>query len=185
MSNQQLLKNLAKVSLLFSFFVIFMVSTCYKIPLLIPEMIAEYNKDWPMKKKLEELMKALQEKAEETNKEFAVFIDEMPPSFFEENPDNKSFFKALHDEYHSVHVFMAISPSGKNLTKAIDVKFGDGDNKIFCRQLRSRHRNSFLLSNFLVHLTYKYNKLKQTDSKFQCLSPVHDVPLDASNLPDG
>ena len=87
MSNQQLLKNLAKVSLLFSFFVIFMVSTCYKIPLLIPEMIAEYNKDWPMKKKLEELMKALQEKAEETNKEFAVFIDEMPPSFFEENPE--------------------------------------------------------------------------------------------------
>ena len=74
MSNQQLLKNLAKVSLLFSFFVIFMVSTCYKIPLLIPEMIAEYNKDWPMKKKLEELMKAIQEKAEETSLKNAMIM---------------------------------------------------------------------------------------------------------------
>ena len=79
---------------------------------------------------------------------------------------------------------MAISPSGKNLTKSIDVKFDD-DDKIFCKQLRSRHRNSFLLSNFLIHLTYNYNKLKQNNSRFQCLSPTQDVPLDASNLPEG
>ena len=80
---------------------------------------------------------------------------------------------------------MAISPSGRNLTMPIEIKFGDGESKIFCKQLRSRHRNSFLLSNFLIHLTYNYNKLKQTESNFQCLSPIQDVPLDDSNLPDG
>ena len=136
-------------------------------------------------KKFEELLIAIQKKAEGTNKRFAVFIDEMPPSFFEECPEYEQFFQSLHVNCPLVHVFMAIGPSGKNLNQPIYVKLDNDDNKIFFKQLRSRHRNSFLLSTFLIHLTYYYNKLKQTNSKFQCLSPSRDLPLDASNLPDG
>ena len=148
-------------------------------------MIPDYNDKWPTSKKFEELLKAIDEVAKRMNKRFAVFIDEMPPSFFEEFPQYEIFFKSLHEKYSMVYVFMAISPSGRNLTMPIEIKFGDGESKIFCKQLRSRHRNSFLLSNFLIHLTYNYNKLKQTESNFQCLSPIQDVPLDDSNLPDG
>lgn len=147
-------------------------------------MISDHNDKLPFKQNIEELIKTFQKRAENSNKKFAVLIDEMPPSFFEECPEYEKFFKYLHDKYPLVHIFMAVSPSGKNLTMPIQVKFDD-DNEIFCKQLRSRHRNSFLLSNFLIHLAYDYNKSKETNSKFQCLSPIQDLLLEATNLPDG
>ena len=107
----------------------------------------------------------------------------MPPLFFEKCHHYEKFFQSLLSECTLVYVFMAISPSGNNLTKPIDVKFQQ--NHIFAKQLRTRHRNSFLLSCFLIHLTYKYKKMKQTNTTFQCLSPSMDVVLDPSVLPDG
>ena len=147
-------------------------------------MIPNYDDKLLIKQKFEELVKAIQEKAEQCKTMFAILIDEMPPSFFENCVEYEEFFDYLQNEYPLVHVFMAISPSGRNLSRPIEMEFKD-DNKIFAKQLRTRHRNSFLLSNFLIHLTYDYNKLKQAQSTFQCLSPVQDVPLDASDLPDG
>ena len=147
-------------------------------------MIADHNKQWSIKKKFEELIKSVQKRAEQENKYIALFIDEMPLSFFEECKEYNGFFQYLHAKYPLVHVFMAISPSGRNLAEPIDIQLEDND-KIFAKQLRSRHRNSILLSSLLIHLTYYYNKLKQNDTKFKCLSPSKDIQLDPSKLPDG
>ena len=138
----------------------------------------------PIKEKFEELIKTFQKEAEQTKKTFAVFIDEMPPMFFETCPEYQEFFQELQDKYPLIHVFMAISPSGRDLTKPINVMFENND-KIFAKQLRTRHRNSFLLSSFLIHVTYIYNRMNQSESKFQCLSPAMDVVLNPSTLPSG
>ena len=149
----------------------------------ILETITNHDDQWSIKQKFEKLITAIQKRAEQEKKIYAVFIDEMPPSFFESCPQYEKYFEALLADCTLVHVFMAISPSGRNLTNPIDVKFFG--NQIFAKQLRTRHCNSFLLSTFLIHLTYKYNKLKQNDAHFQCLSPVNDVTLDESMLPSG
>ena len=137
-----------------------------------------------MKKKFEELIKSVQIRAEKDEKCIAMLIDEMPLSFFEECQEYKEFFHHLQVEYPLVYVFMAISPSGRNISKPINIQFESND-KVFAKQLRSRHRNSLLLSSLLIHLTYYYNKLKQPDTKFKCLSPSNDIELDPSKLPDG
>ena len=107
----------------------------------------------------------------------------MPPSYFEDYPIYEKVFQFLQNDNPLVHVFMAISPSGRNLTTPIEIKFSN--NEIFSKQLRTRHRNSFLLSSFLIHLTYNYNKMKQHESTYQCLSPKMDVTLVPSMLPEG
>ena len=163
---------------------VFLSKFMYSPLISITEMIPHYDSKVSLKQKFEDLISAIHEKAEQDKKIFAILIDEMPPSFFETCAEYEEFFQHLQNEYPLVYIFMAISPSGRNLTQPIKVKFKD-DRKIFAKQLRTRHRNSFLLSNFLIHLTYSYNKLKQAEVKFQCLSPNQDVPLDASNLPDG
>ena len=147
-------------------------------------MIPNFDDKLPIKQKFQKLIEAIQEKADQTKKIFAILIDEMPPSFFECCPEYQEFFQFLQDKYPLVHIFMAISPSGKNLTKPIKIMF-DSNSKIFAKQLTTRHRNSFLLSTFLIHLTYIYNRAKQSGSKFQCLSPEMDVALDPKVLPEG
>ena len=62
-------------------------------------MIPNYNKQWSIVKKFEELIKLIQKKAEKSGKICAVLIDEMPPSFFEECPDYQEFLQALFDEW--------------------------------------------------------------------------------------
>ena len=146
------------------------------------EMISGYDDQWSIIHKFEMLLKSYQEKAKQTNKIFVIFIDEMSPSIFEHSLEDK--LQHIQAESTLVYVLLAISPSGRNLTKAIEIKFSN-DDKMFIRQLRSRHRNSLLLSSFLVHLTYNYNKIKQSDIGFQCLSPSKDLPLDPFKLPDG
>ena len=146
-------------------------------------MITDCNNQWSIKKNFEELVKSIQEKAEKLKKIYAVLIDEIPPSFLEACPDYEQFLHALQTECPSVHVFLAFSPSGRNLDRPIEINFEDG--KVFAKQLRTRHRNSFLLSTFLIHITYNYNKTKQTDLKYQCLSPEMDAALDPSRLPEG
>ena len=147
-------------------------------------MIVAYDDQWSIMQKFEELIKSFQKKAEQENKIIAIFIDEMPPSFFEECPKYEEFFLHLQAECPLVHVLLAISPSGRNMTKSIVINFKH-TGKIFVKQLRSRHRNSSLLSSFLIHMTYNYNKLKQSAGEYQCLSPSNDVQLDPSKLPDG
>ena len=127
----------------------------------------------------------VQKKAEDEEQEtyFAIFIDEMPLSFFEEE-DYEDLLASWQSKYPKVYLFMSISPSGRDLAKLVEVDFHNKD-KIFARKLLTRHRNSFLLSSFLIHLTYYYNNMKQIDSRYQCLSPIQDFPLDPSKLPDG
>ena len=153
-------------------------------------MLDDFDDKWSIKEKLEKLIKSLHQRAKNVKrkktqpKHVALFIDEMPPSFFESNPDYEKIFADLHNAFPLVYVFMAISPSGKDLTKALDIKF-DAKGKIFAKQLRSRHRNSFLLASFLIHLTYYYNELNRSDSTFKCLIPNQDLQLEPSNLPAG
>ena len=146
-------------------------------------MIPDYNNQWSIKKKFEELVKSIQKKAEKLKKTYAVLIDEIPPSFLEACPDYEQFLHSLQSECPLVHVFLAFSPSGSNLDWPIAINFED--DKIFAKQLRTRHRNSFLLSTFLIHVTYNYNETKQSDSKYQCLSPELDAVLDPFILPEG
>ena len=149
--------------------------------------------------KLDKLLNAIQNEAEKNDEYFSVFIDEMPPAFFENCPDYNQFLDYLHDKYSRVYLFIAISPSGRNLTRPLELQFGKSD-KIYARQLRTRHRNSFLLSTLLIHLTYGYNlkKIKKSlfsfrdnkvdkevMSKYHCLSPTEDKLLDQSKLAEG
>ena len=117
-------------------------------------MIIEFDHNWPLKQKFEELVKSMQKRAEEQNRTMILFIDEMPPSIFEECPEYEIFFQTLQDKYNLVHIFMAISPSGRNLNKAMEINFeGKG---CFAKQLRTRHRNSYILSNlFLTNMPRK------------------------------
>ena len=85
----------------------------------ISEMIPNFDEKLPIKEVFQELIKAIHEKAKETDNIFAVLVDEMPPSFFESCPEYQEFFQNLQENYPLVHVFMAISPSGRNLTKPI------------------------------------------------------------------
>ena len=147
------------------------------------ELIPNFDDTLPIKQMFQELIKAIHEIAEQIKTNFAILIDEMPPSFFE-GSDYETFFKFLQDEYPLAHVFMAISPSGRNLSKPINLKFYDKE-KVLAKQLRIRHRNSLLLSSFLIHLTYGYNKIKQSETKFQCLSPQMDGALNPLTLPNG
>ena len=148
-------------------------------------MLSDYDDKMPIEQKFEELIMAIQKKAEQSKKYFAILIDEVPLLFFGNCKNHQEFLKNLQERYPLVHVFIAISPSGRNLANPIDIMFLNNNEKIFAKQLRTRHRNSFLLSNFLIHLTYNYNKVHQTEYNFQCLSPTEDLPLDTSNLPDG
>lgn len=128
----------------------------------------------------------------------------MPPDFFEEHPDYEAFFNYLQKTYPQVYVFIAVSPSGRNLTKPLEFIFED--NKVYTKQLRTRHRNSYLLSALLIHLTYGYNDPKyqyeykksrlgfkskglkadsEVISKYHCLSPLNDLLLESSQLPNG
>ena len=150
---------------------------------LFLELVPDYNTQWPIKKKFEALIKAIQKIAEKLEKTYAVLIDEMPPSFLEACPDYGQFLQSLQAKCKLVHVFLAFSPSGRNLNKPITFVFKE--DKIFAKQLKTRHRNSFLLSIFLIHITYNYNKMKHSESKFQCLSPEMDAALDSSLLPEG
>ena len=159
-------------------------------------MISSFDGKWSFKKKFESLLKEIQKQAEIDSKHFVIFIDEIPPEFFESCSEYDSTLNQLHDECSLVHVFMAISPIGRHLTMPLQLNFSDG-NKVFVQQLQTRHRNSFPLSAFLIHMTYKYNDFKvkrsivraifqqKSTSKYQCLSPSDDTPLDSSNLPDG
>ena len=147
------------------------------------EMILNYNNQLSIDKKFDQLIKSIQKAAEVKAKSFAIFIDELPPSFFEICPDYQRLFSDLQAKCPLVHVFLAISPSGRNLSQPIAIQFED--DKVFAKQLRTRHRNSFLLSCFLIHITYNYNRMNQSGSKFQCLSPAMDVALDPSVLPEG
>lgn len=159
-------------------------------------MISSFDGKWSFKKKFESLLKEIQKQAEIDSKHFVIFIDEIPPEFFESCSEYDSTLNQLHDECSLIHVFMAISPIGRHLTMPLQLNFSDG-NKVFVQQLQTRHRNSFPLSAFLIHMTYKYNDFKvkrsivraifqqKSTSKYQCLSPSDDTPLDSSNLPDG
>ena len=149
----------------------------------IQEFIPNFAAQWPIRRKLFQLIRGAQKKAEEQKKCFAIFIDEMPLYFFE-NQDYEDLLISWNTTYPRVFLFLSISPSGRYLYDPIEVIFKRQD-KIFARQLLTRHRNSFLLSSFLIHLTYSYNKLEQTSFRFQCLSPINDAPLDASKLPHG
>ena len=115
-------------------------------------MFPKFDEKMSVQQKFEKLIKSIQKRAEQEDKSYAVFVDEMPPLFFESCPQYEKFFQTLLAECPLVHIFMAISPSGRNLTQPIDVKFVG--NQFYVKQLRTRHRNSFLLSSFLIHLTY-------------------------------
>ena len=173
---------------------------------IFSEWVQGFENDFSIKEKLEQLLKALQNKAEIEDKYYAVFIDEMPPEFFEECPDYEEFLEDLQSKHPRIVLFLAISPSGRNLTKPLQIKFLN-KGKIFVKHLRTRHRNSLLLSTLLIHLTYRYNdskclqKVKKSlfglrtklvnvadydvASKYHCLSPSEDLPLESSNLPNG
>ena len=125
----------------------------------------------------------LQNKAEQHKKHFAVFIDEMPLAFFE-GQDYEDLLVSWQNKYPQVYLFLSISPSGRALVLPVELIFQRQD-KIYSKQLLTRHRNSFLLSTFLIHYI-SYIRMKQhSESGFQCLSPEMDVPLDQSVLPKG
>ena len=159
---------------------IFIVIHFFNYPI---EMIPDYNNQWSIEKKFEGLVKSIEKKAEKSGKRCAVLIDEFPPLFFEICANYQRFLCDLQAQCPLVYIFLAISPSGRNLNQSIAIKFED--DKIFVKQLRTRHRNSFLLSTFLIHLTYNYENMKQSESKFRCLSPDMDTALDPSVLPEG
>ena len=122
---------------------------------IFSEWVHGFENDFSRKQKLELLLQAIQNQAETEDKYYAVFIDEMPPEFFEECPKYEEFLTNLRNNHTRVILLMAVCPSGRNLTQPYQIEFRS-KSKIFAKQLRTRHRNSLLLSTLLIHLTYKY-----------------------------
>ena len=155
-----------------------------KLCLIFSDNVPEFDVQWAIRKKVECLIMKLQKKAEQHKKHFAVFIDEMPLSFFE-GQDYEDLLVTWQIKYPQVYLFLAISPSGRALVQPVELIFQCKE-KVYAKQLLTRHRNSFLLSTFLIHLTYNYIRMKPSGSNtFQCLSPEMDVALDPSMLPKG
>ena len=95
---------------------IFIVIHFFNYPI---EMIPDYNYQWSIEKKFEGLVKSIEKKAEKSGKRCAVLIDEFPPLFFEICPNYHRFLCDLQAQCPLVYIFLAISPSGRNLNQSI------------------------------------------------------------------
>lgn len=92
---------------------------------------------WPLWQKIAYLLFALHKKAVEDEKYFAIFIDEMPLSFFEKQ-DYEDILISWQSYYPQIYLFLSISPSGRYLKEPVEVNFRHSD-KVFATQLLTRH----------------------------------------------
>ena len=135
-------------------------------------------------------------------KRYIVLLDEMAAEFFESCPDYIAFFEEIYERFPLVNIIMAVNPSGNRMTIPLSIEPSEHiSNKVLEMQLLTRHRNSYQVAAFLVHITYMYNdpklpflswlgealRLKQPESspQYNCLCPSKDNPIDSSQLPEG
>ena len=130
------------------------------------------------------LLDALQERARNQGKHILLFVDEMMAHFFMKWPGYENFKRVMMN-YKCVHLYMAVNPAGDALSHPLNIgPFIDNSRNLLTMQLQTRHRNSFQIAAFLVHLTYLYND-ESFRVNYKCLSPTNDEPLDRNKLIEG
>jgi len=131
------------------------------------------------RKKLWALMQEMQKRAEIEERQYLLFIDEMLANFFEESVESTyQYLLQLSKDFNKVQLYMAVRPMGQNLTTT-DIKLrpkSEQDEKVIMYQLQTRHRNSYLISAFLLHLTEAYNTI-DSPINFKCCSYSEDDKL--------
>ena len=130
------------------------------------------------------LLDELQIRAKNEKRHILLFVDEMMAQFFIKWPGFEDFLFEM-KKYKYVHLYMAINPAGEALSGPLNVGPFDEDNEnILAVRLQTRHRNSFQIAAFLVHLTYMYND-QSFKVNYKCLSPLNDEPLNPNKLING
>ena len=134
------------------------------------------------RKTLRALMAEMQKRAEIEQRQYLLFIDEMLANFFEESVESSyQYLLELTTDFNKLQLYMAVRPMGENLI-ATDIKLrpnSEQDENVVMFQLQTRHRNSYQISAFLLHLTEAYNT-SDSPNNYKCCSYSEDDKLPPS-----